>query len=162
MLTFGYGGVSFPSVCFKVYRQGWNKAWIKGIKPEQWFVVQPRWINDEDDSKATILALKVYVAWHQDIGREFKLDPSNIVVFSATSSIPLPDSATLTDIWKSVYGPNNPESCLMVVHKETPSRFSPIQWLRFGRWIERRGYTGTEKSRDGSILEEENDRTRIV
>src|ERR1700737_2608565 len=81
MLTFGYGGVSFPSVCFKVYRQGWNKAWIKGIKPEQWFVVQPRWINDEDDSKATILALKVYVAWHQDIGREFKLDPSNIVVF---------------------------------------------------------------------------------
>ena len=107
------------AVYYSVCRRRWNRPSLEELKNLSW--VSPRWFCDEDHSRATILFLKVYVAWNNGDMHRYNLDPWNLVVFPAKSSIPLNDDVKLTDISSGFYGPNSRECPLVIVHKDKPS-----------------------------------------
>lgn len=75
-------------------------------------------ISSQDSSKATVKGLKVYLAWHHPSTRKYKLDPGNMLIFTALSAIPLDDTVNLWDIYNGVYGVTSPETPLVVVATE--------------------------------------------
>ena len=120
-----------PHSCYyQVYRRRWDRASFHLLSPE-WYWVKPEWLCSEDHSRATLVFLKVFIAWHNGNFHRYKLSPWNIVVFPSNSAIPLPDDAKLVDIANGLYGPNSQESPLVIVHKDQPT--SPIFDRFFGK-----------------------------
>jgi hypothetical protein len=94
---------------------------------------RPEWFSVDDYSKATILHLKIEIAWHNGNYRRYKMDPWDLVVFPAEGGLPLPDSARLVDIANGVYGKHGEGAQLCVVNKQRRRRGLKAWWTRKGR-----------------------------
>ena len=106
---------------FQAYRQPWNTPILEGPvqTPSNRNVldVHPEMLCAEDYSKATVGALKVFLAWHSFETVPFGLDPSDIVIFISGSAIPLSDDVPITSITDSMYGEHGRDFPLAVVFK---------------------------------------------
>lgn len=104
-----------PGIYFSLSRQRHERRGdLKEIIPRL-FPVYPEMLNSEDLTKSTILAFKVWVAWHNVETRKLKLDPDEIMVFPEGSMTPVPDEATLTEIAGGKYGINSSDEPLVVI-----------------------------------------------
>jgi hypothetical protein len=87
-----------PAVIFVTVRRHFltNERHISGFKTvDKHGPIRIIRIGSPDSSRATVKGLKVYLAWHHAFTRKYKLDPGNMLIFTAQSAIPLDDTANL-------------------------------------------------------------------